>query len=84
MYPSGPGLPDPGADRTAVAASTASENGVTLQNVEISLWQKQGGRSGYAPEGQQWPVRSEMVVAYGCMHEDSAENPCLIPAYRVQ
>ena len=36
-----------------VAAITGGENGMMVQNVEISLWQKQGGRSGYVPERQQ-------------------------------
>ncbi len=42
-----------GADRTIVAATTVDENGVMVQNVEISLWQKQGCRSGYVHERQQ-------------------------------
>ena len=44
---------DLGADRTVVATTPAGENGVTLQNVEISLWQEQGGRSGCVPERQE-------------------------------
>jgi hypothetical protein len=36
-----------------VVTTTVDENGVMVQNVEISLWQKQGGRSGYVPERQQ-------------------------------
>ena len=43
---------DSGADRTIVAATTVDENGVTTQNLGISLWQEQGGRSEYVPEPQ--------------------------------
>lgn len=44
---------DLGADRTIVVATTVDENGVMVQNVEISLWQKQGGGSGHVPKRQQ-------------------------------
>ena len=33
-----------GADRTVMAAAADSENRMKVQNVEISLWHKRGGR----------------------------------------
>jgi len=35
-----------GASRAVVAAIATTENAVAVQNVEISLWQQQGGKSG--------------------------------------
>ena len=75
---------DLGADRTVMAAAATGENSMTLRNLEVSLCQKQGGRSGYVPERQQWPVRSEMVVICGRMDEGSAKNPCISSPYRVE
>ena len=41
---------DPGADRTTVAASTSREDGMKMQNGEIRLHQKRGGRPWYGPD----------------------------------
>ena len=42
-----------GADRTVVATPAADENGMKIQNVEISVLQKQGGWSWYVAGRQQ-------------------------------
>ena len=52
---------------------------MTVQNIEISLWQEQAERSGYVDERQKYSVSSEIIVIYGCMVVNSAENPCITP-----
>ena len=67
-----------------MAATTAGANGMTVQNIEISLWQELGGRSGHVDERQEYPVSSEILVIYGCVMVNSAENAWISPCYPVQ
>ena len=66
-----------------MAAAAAGANGMTVQNIEISLWQELGGRSGYVDERQEYPVSHEILVIYGCVMVNSAENPWISPCYPV-